>query len=70
MATIDSKEIVDELIANNGNYEDDPPVMKIVKYTNAWGGTGYGLIHKGQPLDMYRETAFVRNPETIFERKA
>ena len=32
MATIESKEIVDELIANDGEYRDDPPVYYIVQY--------------------------------------
>jgi len=71
MATINSKEIVDELIKNNGHYSDDPPVIKIVEYTSGYPGNPpcYGLIYEGDGLDRYRESQFVRNPKTIFERK-
>ena len=71
MATIDSKEVVDEIIAGDGYYladlSDDSRVVKIVRYTNAWGGISFGLIWEGQPLDLYRETQFVRNPTTLWE---
>lgn len=71
MATIDSKRMVDEIIAANGQqYEDEEPVVKIVEYRNCFDGrTAYGLIFEGEPLDKYRETAFVMEPKTIWERK-
>ncbi len=67
MPTINSKAMVDELIANNGVYQDDPPVQSIVEYTNAWGKIAYGLNYSSR--DDYTETQFVRNPKTIFTRK-
>lgn len=36
MATV-SKDLADKLVAQNGYYADDPRVMRIVEYTNAWG---------------------------------
>ena len=32
MATIDSKQIIDEIIQRNGYYEDDPRAYMIVEY--------------------------------------
>lgn len=64
MGTI-NKQIADDVIA--GKYAKDHPV-KIVKYTNAWGGESYGLICKGQPLDTYRESNFVINPSTYWSK--
>jgi hypothetical protein len=58
MGTI-SKDIADEIVA--GGYKEDRPV-KIVKYTNQWGGEGYGLICAGQNLDRYAASQFVRDP--------
>jgi hypothetical protein len=58
MGTI-SKTIADDVIA--GKYDEDRPV-KIVKYDDAWGGVGYGLICEGQNLDRYAASEFVRNP--------
>jgi len=64
MGTV-SKQIADDVIA--GKYAGDHPV-KIVKYTNAWGGESYGLICRGQPLDTYRASDFVINPSTYWEK--
>ena len=64
MGTVDKK-IADDVIA--GKYASDRPV-KIVKYTNAWGGESYGLICKGQSLDRYAASDFVKNPVTYWEK--
>ncbi len=71
MPTINSKKIIDEIIAGDGYYPgDDVRVVKIVQYRNAFdGGLCYGVIYEGHPLDMYAETEFVRSPETIWEAK-
>jgi hypothetical protein len=64
MGTV-NKEIADDVIA--GKYKEDRPV-KLVKYTNAWGGESYGLICQGEPLDKYRASPFVINPVTYWEK--
>ena len=64
MGTI-SREIADDVIA--GKYGDDQPI-KIVKYTNAWGGEAFGLICKGQSRDTYHASDFVINPSTYWEK--
>ena len=70
MATINSKTIIDEIIANNGHYYDDPLVVKIVQYNNQFdGGIAYGVIYAGEPLDKYHIAPACHNPITIFERK-
>lgn len=43
MATIDSKQIIDEIIKRNGYYEDDPRVALIVEYINAYGNKTWGV---------------------------
>ena len=64
MGTI-SKEIADDVIA--GKYEDDYPV-KIVKYTNQWGGESYGLICRHESLNRYDASEYVINPILYWER--
>ena len=59
-----SKKIADDIIA--GKYPEDGWV-KIVKYTNAWGGEAYGCISQRQPLDLYSPSEFVINPEVYWE---
>lgn len=67
MATVNSRDLINQIIKNNGRYGDDPIVVKIVQYTNAWGGTAYGVIHQGESLDMYAPTDYVLNPTTLWE---
>lgn len=73
MATVNSKKIVDEIIAGNGIYPGDewsPPCVKIVEYHCIYHDEPcYGLIYEGHNLNAYEESPFVRNPQTIWERK-
>ena len=59
-----NKQIADDVIA--GKYAFDNP-RKIVKYLNAWGGESYGLICAHEPLDKYKASDFVKNPEIYWE---
>jgi hypothetical protein len=79
MATIDSRELIDKLIASNGEdpwpqedgYPPDPPVVKIVEYTTPEGATTWGIVYEGEDVERYnRPSNFVRNPRTIFARKS
>ena len=67
MPTIDSKDLIDQIISNEGHYEDDPRVVKIVEYTNMVGRRTWGVIYKGMDLNYYAESHYVRNPKTLWE---
>lgn len=69
MATIQAGGVLDVLLANNGHYGDDPPVLKIVKYTDAWGKENFGIVYASDDPDRYRETPYVNNPETVFKHQ-
>jgi hypothetical protein len=68
MSTFNDRIFVEKLIAANGRYLDDPPVIKIVEYTNNWGGTCWGVIHQGQDPNMYQPSDYVHDPKTIFTK--
>ena len=68
MATI-HKRTADEIVACNGQYKDDPPVLRIVQYTNAWGGEAYGLEYEGQ-LGKYSPSQYVIDPKVYWEAKS
>lgn len=73
MATINSRQVVDTIIAGNGIYpgDEDMPVLKIVEYNNAFdGAVCYGLIYKGDPMNHYQESPYIRNPKTIWEHES
>lgn len=68
MATV-SKELADTLVQNDGHYADDPRVSRIIEYTNAWGGTAYGLEYPGQE-GKYSPSDYVNNPRVYWEADA
>lgn len=58
MSTV-TKEIADKVAA--GYYPEDG-FVRIIKYTNAWGGEAYGLESKNT-IGKYSPSEFVINPE-------
>lgn len=67
MGTV-SKKIADDIIAGKYADEDGWPV-RIVEYTNAWGGQSYGVEHHERHRGMYSPSATVINPRVYWERK-
>lgn len=67
MSTLTNFEFVEDLIKNNGHFEDDPPVLRITEYTSAWGDKCWGIDYT--PTTAYYETYYVREPKVIWERK-
>jgi len=58
--------MIDRIVASNGYYMDDPRVVRIVEYTNAWGGLAYGIEY-GHQLGKYAESEYVRNPKVYWK---
>ena len=73
MATIDNKKMIDEMIAANGYYMDDPRVAKIVEYTNAYGKQTWGVTWSSEHPDSQnkylKNSPFIHNPKLIWEAK-
>ena len=73
MATVD-KEFAENLVRHNGYYNgdddntlgDNPRVVEITEYDNAYGGVGYGLTFEGRP-NAYTPSEFVRNPRQFWK---
>jgi hypothetical protein len=61
MATV-SYNLAHQIASNDGYYADDPRVMRIVKYTNAWGKEAYGIEYEGQ-IGKYVASEYVIDPE-------
>ena len=71
MATINSRKIVDEIIAANGiDEEGGEEVIKIVQYNNQFnGGLAYGLIFRGMDRMSYHNAPACHNPVTLWEKR-
>lgn len=67
MSTI-SKELANVIARNGGYFADDPRVLRIVQYTNAWGGEAYGIEYEGQ-VGKYGPSDYVNNPKVYWEAK-
>ena len=67
MGTV-TREMAEEIAAANGHYFDDPRVYRIVEYTNASGGTAYGLEYR-QDIGRYQASEYVINPRVFWEAK-
>ena len=66
MATINSKEIIEDIMA--GKYPEDKPT-RIVRYTNAWGQTAYGVTFGDEDIERYTTpTEFIINPVIIWNK--
>ena len=68
MATIDSKAIIDKIIANDGLYADDPPVEYIDQYETPEGQITYGVCYTGQDLLNYLDSPFCNNQRMLWKR--
>lgn len=69
MATINDKNLIDKLIANDGYFEDDERAAQIVEYTNKWGQVTWGITWRTN-ADIHKyeyETEYVRNPKVIWK---
>lgn len=79
MATIDTREFIDRLIAGNGRLPEDqedapdnPFVTRIVEYTNQGGRRVYGVVFEGDfnPYRYETETEYLSDPRIIWTREA
>jgi hypothetical protein len=71
MSTV-NKLFADRVVAANGRlYPDDPfepPITRIVEYTNAWGNLAYGMTFEGEDADKYMlESQYISNPRVYWE---
>lgn len=73
MTTVD-KALADQIIQQDGYYADDPRVVGIIEYDNAWGGKGYKLIYKGvepaRRMEQMQRNPATRNPRWYWQAPA
>lgn len=78
MSTINDYQTIQRIIARNGDDDcppgepPEPPVIRIVEYTNAWGTRCWGVVWAGDP-NPYRydqPTPHIGHPRLIFVRQS
>ena len=73
--TVNERSFVDRLIAGNGwlpehpdhDAPDNPPVVRIVEYTNMGGLLAWGCEFPHE-VGKYSESLYIRNPRVLWER--
>ena len=69
MATVD-KALAEQIIAQDGYYADDPRVMQVVKYENAFGGYSWAILYAlDVAINRYAASDYVRNPQVMWSAK-
>lgn len=69
MPTIDNKEIIDEIVANNGYFEGDPRVIAIVQYENDFGNKiTYGVCYTSQQVSNYFNSPYCHHPKLYWDK--
>jgi len=72
MSTLDDKQLVAQLIQNEGRYPDDPQVAAIYSYRNPEGYLLGKIIYPGNEGIQVQElitSPFVRNPTLLWSQK-
>jgi hypothetical protein len=70
VATI-NKDLADRLVASKGRYPGDPPVLRIVEYTNLAGRLCYGIEYEWD-LGKYTsepDNPYIGNPRVYWEAR-
>lgn len=63
MATV-SESIARQIIENDGYYADDPRVMQVISYDNAFGGKSWAILYaQDVATDRYAPSEYIRNPK-------
>ena len=65
MSTV-SREIAERIAA--GEFDSDNPTA-IVKYTNRWSYSSYGVIFSERFPEQYAPSPFVRNPQVWWTKE-
>ena len=69
MSTIDSREIVLEMLKNNGTYPGDPQVHSIWEYINQWGGVCWKLCYKERDEKIFLDTGVYKGqPRCLWDK--
>ena len=68
MATIENKKIVDELIANDGEFHGDPSVQYIVEYETLEGKIVYAICYSEMELLGCLDSPYCRNQRMLFRK--
>ena len=72
MSSIDSKEIIKEIIENDGHYPGDAPYDSIWQYDNQFDGISFKLIYGPNADTMLLEfwsSPFCTNHKLLWSRK-
>jgi len=67
MSTIDSSNIILEMLENNGVYPGDPQCEVIYQYTNLWGKTTWAVYWSSGYAELFESPA-VLNPVLLFNK--
>lgn len=69
MSTIDSRDIILEMLRNDGVYMTDPQMDEIWAYHNDWGKQVYKLIYGKIGTAEFLSSPFVHSPMRLWSKE-
>lgn len=68
MATIDSLDIIKELLRNDGVYHGDPQLHSICSYVNQFGNQTYSVCNHAAALESVFESPYTKDVKILWMR--
>jgi hypothetical protein len=68
MATVDSKKIIDEMLASDGVYPGDPQAFAIYEYTNDWGKVAWSVCYNKAAAYSFETSPHVHNVRLLWSK--
>jgi len=69
MSMISSREVIVEMLKNNGTYPGDPQVYSIWEYGNQWGGVYWKICYKERDEKIFLSTGvYYGEPRELWDQ--
>jgi hypothetical protein len=69
MPTVNSKKLIDDMIAKDGYYPGDPQALQLSSYLNDWGDTSYHIAYTPDEVHSLITSPFCRDIKVLWRRK-
>lgn len=69
MSTIDSRDIVLEIIQNDGVYPGDPRLFAVYSYINDWQKQTYSILTNKGAVVALLTSPFVHSPKLLWDQE-
>ncbi len=66
MSSINSPDIIQTILSNDGVFPGDPRLYSVWSYTNDWNGLTFKLCYRPFQEDAFLSSPFVHSPQLLW----